>query len=81
MDRLGKGVVADRLDDLEAEIVAKWFIRRYYPHYFLPFAIVLDRGAQFTGALWTRICRILRIKRRLLTAFLLETDRSTERIN
>jgi hypothetical protein len=25
-DRLGKGVVADRLDDLEAETVAKWFI-------------------------------------------------------
>jgi hypothetical protein len=44
-DRLGKEVVADRLDDLEAEIVAKWFIRRYYPYYFLLFAIVLDRGA------------------------------------
>jgi hypothetical protein len=26
IDRLGKGVVADRLDDLEAEIVIKWFI-------------------------------------------------------
>jgi hypothetical protein len=26
-DRLGKGVVADRLDDLEAKIVIKWFIR------------------------------------------------------
>ena len=43
-DRLGKGVVANRLDDLEAETVAKWFIRRYYPHHFLPFAIVSDRG-------------------------------------
>jgi hypothetical protein len=45
MDCLSKEVVVDRLDDLEAEIVAKWFIRRYYPYYFLPFAIVLDRGA------------------------------------
>ena len=80
-DRLSKGVVADRLDDLEAETVVKWFIRRYYPYHFLPFAIVSDRGAQFTGALWTRICRILRIKRRLSTAFSLKTDRSTERIN
>jgi hypothetical protein len=59
MDRLGKGVVVDRLDDLEAETVAKWFIQRYYPYYFLLFAIILDRGAQFIGALWTRICRIL----------------------
>jgi hypothetical protein len=44
-DRLSKGVIADRLDDLEAETVAKWFIRRYYPYHFLPFAIVSDRGA------------------------------------
>jgi hypothetical protein len=80
-DRLGKGVVADGLDDLEAETVAKWFIRRYYPHHFLPFAIVSDRGTQFTGALWTRICQILRIKRRLSTAFSPETDGSTERMN
>jgi hypothetical protein len=43
-DRLGKGVVANRLDDLEAETVVKWFIRRYYLYYFLPFAIVLDQG-------------------------------------
>ena len=50
-DRLGKGIVADSLPDLEAETVAKWFIRRYYPHHFLPFAIVSDRGLQFTGAL------------------------------
>jgi hypothetical protein len=45
IDRLSKEVVADGLDDLEAKIVVKWFIRRYYPYYFLPFAIILDRGA------------------------------------
>ena len=50
-DRLSKGVVADGLSDLEAKTVAKWFIQRYYPYYFLPIAIVLDRGTQFTGTL------------------------------
>ena len=50
-DRLSKGVVTDGLDDLEAETVVKWFIRRYYPYYFLPFTIVSDRGAQFISAL------------------------------
>ena len=50
-DRLSKGVVVNGLDDLEAETVVKWFIRRYYPYHFLPFAIVSDRGAQFTSAL------------------------------
>jgi hypothetical protein len=51
IDRLSKRVVADGLDNLEAETVAKWFIRRYYLHYFLLFVIVSDRGTQFTGAL------------------------------
>ena len=80
-DRLSKGVVADGLDNLEADTVAKWFIRRYYPHYFLPFAIMSDRGAQFTGALWTRICQILWIKRRLSTVFSPEIDGSIEQAN
>lgn len=80
-DRLSKGVIADGLEDIEAETVAKWFIRRYLPHHFLPAAIVTDRGSQFTGALWKRICELLRIKRRLSTAFSPETDGSTERMN
>jgi hypothetical protein len=44
IDRLSKGVVTNRLNNLEANIVAKWFIWHYFPHYFLPFIIVLDRG-------------------------------------
>jgi len=42
---------------------------------------VSDRGTQFTGALWGRICQILRIKRRLLIAFSPETDGLIERAN
>jgi hypothetical protein len=34
-DRLGKGIIADGLPDLEVKTVAKWFIRRYYLHHFL----------------------------------------------
>lgn len=80
-DRLGKGAMADGLENLEAETVAKWFIRRYLPHHFLPTAIVSDRGTQFTSAFWKRLCDMLRIKRRLSTAFSPETDGSTERMN
>ena len=43
-DRLSKGVITNGLENLEAETVARWFIRRYYLYYFLPFAIVSDRG-------------------------------------
>ena len=44
-DRLSKGVIADGLENIEAETVAKWFLRRYYLYHFLPRAIVTDRGA------------------------------------
>lgn len=80
-DRLSKGVIADGLENIEAETVAKWLIRRYLPHHFLPAAIVSDRGTQFTSALWKRICELLQIKRRLSTSFSPETDGSTERAN
>ena len=80
-DRLSKGVLMDGLPDLEAETVAKWFIKNYYPHHFLPDAIVSDRGTQFTGRLWAKICETLNITRRLSAAFSPETDGSTERMN
>ena len=44
IDRLSKGVVADRLEDIEAETVTKWFIYKYYPYYYLLDAIIFDRG-------------------------------------
>ena len=50
-NRLSKGVIADGLPDIKAETVARWFLRRYLPHHFLPTAIVSNRGTQFTSAL------------------------------
>ena len=43
-DRLSKGVITDGLENLEAETVARWFIRRYYLYYLLSFVIISDRG-------------------------------------
>lgn len=80
-DRLGKGVICDGLLDIKAETVAKWFVRHYYRQHYLPGAIVSDRGTQFVGRLWKRICQLLGIVRRLSTAYHPETDGSTERMN
>jgi len=80
-DRLGKGVRFKGLKDITAETVAKWFVRDYYPQHYLPRAIVSDRGAQFVGMFWTRVCQLLGIVRRLFTAYHPETDRATERMN
>jgi len=80
-DRLGKGVRFKGLKDITAETVAKWFVRDYYPQHYLPRAIVSDRGAQFVGMFWTRVCQLLGIVRRLSTAYHPETDGATERMN
>jgi transposase InsO family protein len=80
-DRLGKGVRFKGLKDTKAETVAKWFVQEYYPQHYLPRAIMSDRGAQFVGLLWSRICQLLGITRRLSTAYHPETDGSTERMN
>ena len=44
-DRLSKGVVAGGLLELTVEALTKWFLRVYYPHHFLPSAIVSNRGS------------------------------------
>ena len=80
-DRLSKGVILEPCPSLTAEAVAETFVRCFYRHHGLPTAIVSDRGPQFTSALWARVCQLLRIVRRLSTAFSPETDGSTERMN
>ena len=80
-DRLSKGVILEGLEDLEADTVAKTFIRCFYPHHGLPDGIVSDRGSVFVGHLWKRMCQMLKITRHLSTAFHPETDGSTERAN
>ena len=44
-------------------------------------SIVTDRGSVFTFKLWSLLCYFLDIKRRLSTAFYLQTDGQTERQN
>lgn len=80
-DRLSKGVIVAGLKDTKAETVASWFIRNVYRHHGLPRAIVSDRGKQSVGDLWKRICQILKITRRLSTAYHPKTDGATERMN
>ena len=80
-NRLSKSILTYGLRRIIVESVAEWFLREYYSHHFLLDVIVSDRGVQFVGAFWARVCQTLRIKRRLSIAFLLEIDKSTERAN
>lgn len=80
-DRLSKGVILIPIGEMTAENTAITFLRHFCPHHGLPSAIVSDRGTQFVNALWKRICELLKIIRRLSTAWHPETDGSTERMN
>ena len=80
-DRLSKGVIIEPCEKLDTEYIARKFIRAFTAHHGIPAAIVSDRGRQFVNELWTNICNLLKIKRRLSTAWHPETDGSTERVN
>jgi hypothetical protein len=80
-DRLGKGVILEPMRTIEAKDVARVFLRTFYRQHGLPAAIVSDRGTQFVSALWKRVCQLLKIVRRLSTAYHPETDGATERMN
>jgi hypothetical protein len=80
-DRLGKGVILEPMKEITTEAVADVFVRSFYRYHGLPAAIVSDRGKQFVGHMWSRICKLLKIVRRVSTAYHPETDGSTERMN
>ena len=80
-DRLSKGTVFVPLPNTKTETVVQKFIERVVAYHWLPNAITSDRGSQFISALWTRLCELLKIKRRLSTAYHPQTDGATERMN
>ncbi len=50
-------------------------------HHGVPGSIVTDQGSLFTSKFWSSLCYFLGIKRKLSTAFYLQTDGQTERQN
>jgi hypothetical protein len=81
VDRFSKGVIFEPVSDLSAKGTAELFIKLFYRHHGLPSAITSDRGSQWVNAFWKRVCQLLKIDRRLSTAYHPETDGSTEQKN
>ena len=82
-DRFSKGTILVPIPPghWDAEGFAQLFLERYIPYHWLPRAITSDRGVQFVNKFWSRLCELLRIERRLSTAYHPETDGATERRN
>ncbi len=60
-----------------AEVIIDVVVRNHG----VPESIVTDRGSLFTSKFWSLLCYFLGIKRKLLTAFYLQTDSQIERQN
>ena len=60
-----------------AEVIIDVIVR----HYGLPDSIVTDWESFFTSKFWSSLCYFLSIKRKLSTAFYLQTNGQTERQN
>ena len=80
-DRLGKGAIFVPMPNTKTETVVRRFIERVVAYHWLPRAITSDRGSQFVSAMWTRLCEILKISRRLSTAYHPQTNGAIERMN
>lgn len=80
-DRLLKSVILEPMATITTEAVAQRLVWCLFRHHGIPRAIVSDRGPQFVSLMWKRVCELLRITRRLSTAYHPETDGSTERAN
>lgn len=81
VDRLGKGIILEPLEKLDTDFIARRFIKCFIGQHGIPSAITSDRGKQFVNKMWSRICKLLQIRRRLSTAYHPETDGQTERMN
>jgi predicted aspartyl protease len=80
-DRLGKDVVLEAMTTMEAEACAERFTSCWWRYHGFPRAITSDRGSNWVGAFWRRLCELVRIDQRLSTAYHPETDGATERAN
>ena len=65
----------------KAEDLADAFIKRVLSRFGTPKGIVSDRGSLFISRMWGEICAVVKLKRRLSTAFHPQSDGQTERQN
>ena len=61
--------------------VANKFVSEIWKAHGLPEEIISDWDTKWTGEFWQGICKLLNIKRKLLTAFHPQTDGQTEKVN
>ncbi|KAI0993189.1 hypothetical protein K3495_g14995, partial [Podosphaera aphanis] len=80
-DRLSKEITLEAMTSMSAEACARRFLQCFYRFHGFPRAITSDRGSNWVGDFWRRLCERAGIQQRLSTAFHPQTDGATERAN
>jgi len=70
-----------RMEGKTAADLAVIFAREIWKYHGLPTDIVSDRDSRFTSETWKEFLRLSGIRPRMSTAFHLQTDGQTERLN
>jgi hypothetical protein len=73
-DKLLKSCTLEAITFIKAENCAKVFVQCYYRFYGFFKFITSDRGSNWVGDFWTRLCELVKIEQRFSTAFHPETD-------
>ncbi|MBW0557748.1 hypothetical protein O181_097463 [Austropuccinia psidii MF-1] len=82
VDRFSKmAVFIPTMSSITSLDLAHLFIKNIFSKHGLPSSIISDRGPLFVSSFWTNLCQQLKISRDLSTAYHLETDGQTERVN
>ncbi|KAI1006047.1 hypothetical protein K3495_g2170 [Podosphaera aphanis] len=76
-DRLLGCATLEAMDTMEAESYAERFVQCHWRYHGFPSFLTSDRGSNWVGRFWRRLCQLVGIKQRISTAFHPQTDGGT----
>ncbi len=82
VDRLTKYVhFVPTTESLSAKGFARLFIQHVFANHGMPSTLISDRGAVWNNKFWKHVCKIMKVKHHMSTAYHPQTDGQTERTN
>ena len=80
-DRLSKYVQLEAMTTMQAEPCAQRFVDVWWRFRGFPSSIITDRGSDWLGHFWTKLCALTNMQQLLSTSHHPQTDGGTERAN
>ena len=81
IDQNTRWLEVTEFDDISASAVVSGFLRTWVSRYGVPVTMVTDRECQFTGELWSTMCKKLQIFHRTTTSYHPMSNRIIERVH